>query len=165
MIGPWQNSRGETTRGQRAVPAFRLPLAACRLLLTAVFLWAGVAKLRGPHLFAADLGAFRLWPGSGAAGSVALAVAYYLPWLEILGATGLWLPRWRTAALGLGTALLAGFTLALGSAWLRGIHLDCGCFGAGRGTNLPLAIARNLLLLGACALLWAKERSDTSERG
>ena len=134
-----------------------------RLLLTAVFVWAGVAKLRGPHLFAADIGAFRLLPGGGDAG-IALTVAYYLPWLEIVTAVGLWVTRWRIAALALGTLLLAGFTVALGSAWARGIRLDCGCFGGGgQGTNLPLAIARNVLLLGACAALWWGERSDTAE--
>ena len=141
------------------LPSFSLGIF--RLLLTAVFLWAGVAKLRGPHLFAADVAAFRLLP-AGAPG-LALAVAYYLPWLEILCAAGLWVPRWRPAALGVGAALLAGFTLALGSAWARGIPLDCGCFGAGKGTNLPLAIGRNLLLLGVGAALWRRERAGPAE--
>lgn len=127
---------------------------AFRLVLTAVFLWAGVSKLRGPNLFATDIAAFRLLPADDVAPGLALAVAYYLPWLEILCAAGLWLPRWRTAALGVGTALLVGFTLALGSAWARGIALNCGCFGGGESTNLPLAIGRNLVLLGICALLW-----------
>ena len=135
-----------------------------RLLLTAVFVWAAVAKLRGPHLFAADIGAFRLVPGDGATG-VVLAAAYFLPWLELVTAVGLWAARWRVAALGLGAGLLAGFTAALGSAWARGLRLDCGCFGGGgQGTNLPLAVARNVLLLGVCVALWREERCDTARR-
>lgn len=143
---------------------FRLPPAVPRALLTATFLWAGFAKVRGPHLFATDVAAFRLLPGDAAAG-LTLAVAYYLPWLEILCALGLWVPRWRTGALGIGAALLTGFTLALASAWARGIHLNCGCFGGGRETNLPAAIGRNVLLLGVCVALWRTERSNTAKRG
>ena len=153
--------RGARRRRTGGIPV-PLPLVF-RVVLAAVFLWAGVAKLRGAHLFATDIAAFRLLPG-GAPG-LALTAAYYLPWLEIVSALGLWIPRWRTAALVVGSALLAGFTVALSLAWARGIHLDCGCFGAGGGTNLPLAIGRNLLLLGVCAALWRGNRSHTAEGG
>lgn len=154
-------TEGKGDHGGTSPLSFVLP--GLRLLLTGVFLWAGVAKLRGPHLFAADIAAFRLLPDGGV-GS-ALVLAFYLPWLEVLCAAGLWVPRWRTAALGIGTMLLAGFTLALGSAWVRGLHLDCGCFGAGGGTNLPVAVGRNLLLLGVCLALWRSgSRADTAGR-
>ena len=165
MMNEASMPRGTIREGRPRISAFRLPLSAFRLLLAAVFLWAGVAKLRGPHLFAADIAAFRLLPPASGSGPLALGAAYYLPWLEVLCAVGLWTRRWGGAALRVGAALLAGFTLALVSAWARGIHLDCGCFGAGSGTNLPLAVGRNVLLLGVCAALWRGERLDTAERG
>lgn len=157
---PTQRAAGGARGPARAIATLLL-----RVGLTVVFLWAGLAKLRGPNLFAADIMAFRLLP-AGATG-LALGVAYYLPWLEVLCAAGLWTRRWRGAALGVGAALLTGFTLGLASAWARGIHLDCGCFGAGNGggTNLPLAVARNLLLLGGCAGLAFAGRAGSSERG
>ena len=145
-------------------PFSRLPSAALRAILTVTFLWAGVAKARGPHLFATDIAAFRLLPGDAAAG-LTLAIAYYLPWLEVFCALGLWAPRWRTASLTVGAALLTVFTLALAGAWARGIHLDCGCFGGGKETNLPWAVGRNLLMLGVCVALWRVERSNTAKRG
>ena len=155
---------GRAADGRARRPGPVIVAVLLRVVLTAVFLWAGLAKLRGPNLFAADIAAFRLLP-AGVPG-LALGVAYYLPWLEILCAVGLWTGRWRGAALGVGAGLLTVFTLGLASAWVRGIHLDCGCFGAnGGGTNLPLAVGRNLLLLGGCAGLAFAGRPDTAERG
>lgn len=128
-----------------------------RIVLAGAWLWAGLAKVRGPHRFAADITGFQLLT----APAPVLALAYYLPWVEILCAVGLWTPRWRAGALAVGTALLGVFTLALISAWTRGLHLDCGCFGPGApggvGTNFPLAVLRNLALLGAGGFLWRAE--------
>lgn len=130
-----------------------------RALLTVAFLWAGLAKVREPHLFATDITGFQIIPLPG----LALGLAYYVPWVEMACAVGLWTRRWELGALAVGAGLLTVFTLALASAWARGLRLDCGCFGPGGGgtggTNLPLAIGRNLLLLGVCAALgkWLPE--------
>jgi hypothetical protein len=47
------------------------------------------------------------------------------------------------------------FTFALASATVRGLGIDCGCFGkafAATGTVFPLV--RNLLLLAGAGFLW-----------
>ena len=121
-----------------------------RLILAGVFVWAGAHKALHPLLFALDLEAYRLLPAA-----LILPIAYYLPWLEIVTGLSLFVPNLRRAALGLAVSLLLVFTLMLGIAWLRGISIQCGCFGSqsGGATDLAWAIGRNLGLIGAAIWL------------
>jgi putative oxidoreductase len=56
--------------------------------------------------------------------------------------------RWRErGALALLFGLCGLFSLALASAWWRGLDITCGCFGhADKSTALPLALARSVTL-------------------
>lgn len=113
--------------------------------------WAGVLKLGDPARFAADIERYQL-VGPG----VAAALAVYLPWFEIGLGLGLgWRDAWRRAAVWLAGALLLGFSAALALAWVRGLQIDCGCFGGG-SASAPQALARNAVLLGLLA--WAGRR-------
>lgn len=134
---------------RRSAPAAWL----IRVVVAAVFAWAGTQKARQPVLFALDLEAYRLLPAA-----VILPIAYYLPWLEILTAFALFLPPLRRAAGWLVIVLLAVFTTMLVVAWARGLQINCGCFGtAGRApTDFVIAIFRNLALLGAA--IWLARR-------
>jgi uncharacterized membrane protein YphA (DoxX/SURF4 family) len=119
-----------------------------RLGVGAALLFAGVTKLLDPAAFATALERYQLFP------SWALApLAHLLPPLELLTGAGLLLNRLPRGAAGLATALSAGFVLSLGSAWARGLDVDCGCFGAALTSNVPFALARAGGLLGASALL------------
>jgi uncharacterized membrane protein YphA (DoxX/SURF4 family) len=99
--------------------------------------------------------AYRLLP-EGLVGPV----AFGLPVVEI--AVGLALLAGvfvRTAALA-AAALMVVFLAAVGSAWARGLQIDCGCFGgggqvaAGRAAY-PGEVARDVgLLLVALLLAW-----------
>ena len=112
-----------------------------RWILGVVFVYAGAMKLADPRLFATDLGHFHLLPYP-----LVAAIAVYLPWLEICcGSAVLWHRRHRGALLLL-TALCAAFSLALASAWLRGLNIECGCFGRALAVSLPLALLRSLAL-------------------
>jgi len=127
-------------RREGTPPGAWLTLAA-RLLLGAIFLLAGGAKLGTPAAFASALTAYRLLPAA-----LVPAVAFALPWLEVLIGVYLVLglfTRWAAlAALGL-------FMLALSAALLRGLPLaGCGCFGALGWERLPVL---GLLLGGADA--------------
>jgi len=90
---------------------------------------------------------------------VCAAIAIYLPWLELLSGICLFLKSLERGALALITLLLSIFTLALCSALVRGLSIDCGCFGhafISTGTIVP--ILRNLLLLFFAGVLWTKVR-------
>lgn len=125
-----------------------------RVALAALFVVAGLAKLRDPARFALEIGNYRLAAG------LAPALAAFLPAAEIVGGAGVLLlsrPWRRAAALLLGVLMLA-FTFAVSSALARGVNIDCGCFGGGEGPITALTLARNLVLLAACAALVRLER-------
>lgn len=127
----------------------RLLLLASRLFLAAIFLWAAATKLPDMAAFATDVANYRLLPAAlvpwTASAVVGVEVALGLALL-----TGLWL---RPAAL-VATALLVLFTVGIAQALLRGIDLNCGCFGSAEPATW-LAVGRDLLMLiPAAALTW-----------
>jgi len=140
--------------------------AVLRLAVAGVFLVAGVLKIwdfthgrSATPDFTIAIQQYRLlpWP------DLAVALAVYLPWLEVTAALALFA---RRLALGAATALLgmsAMFVVAIGSAWWRGLVIDCGCFGKGRApTDLRLHLLYGAALLIAVAALslheWRRAR-------
>jgi putative oxidoreductase len=112
-----------------------------RVALGVLFVYAGLTKLE-PLKFAHEVANYRLLPP----GAVNL-VAVTLPFIEIL-AGGLLVVglRIRTAALVAGV-LLCGFVVAMVTAWVRGLDVECGCFG--KGTRIGLrAVAEDVAMLG-----------------
>ncbi len=113
-----------------------------RLLLAGTFGYAAGLKLTDPSAFATDIGHYRLlfYP-------LTLAVGVYLPWLE-LACAGAILFRWcERGALALLLGLCVLFSLALASAWWRGLDITCGCFGhSGVAAGLPFAFTRSIIL-------------------
>jgi uncharacterized membrane protein YphA (DoxX/SURF4 family) len=79
-------------------------------------------------------------------------VAFGLPVVEIAVGLALMLGVFvRTAAL-VAAVLLAVFLVGVGSAWARGLQIDCGCFGNGGQvaageTAYPLEVLRDAALL------------------
>ncbi len=112
---------------------------------------AGGLKLADPARFAAEIAGFRLVAGWSTGG-----LAVYLPWLELAVAVGLGFGKTRGAARVLAGVLLAGFSLVLASAWVRGIDVRCGCFGGADTGSLAAGLGRNavlLLMLGVATAL------------
>lgn len=119
--------------------------------LAGVLVLAGGLKLVDPARFAAEIAGFRLVEGGLAGG-----LAVYLPWLEVAVAVGLVFGQTRGAARVLAGVLLAGFSLVLASAWLRGLDVRCGCFGGADPGALAAGLGRNavlLLMLGVATAL------------
>src|SRR5437763_4729833 len=122
-----------------------------RLVIGATFIYAGVVKALSPIRFTNDIHNYRLLPWS-----MAVALAFYLPWLEIWCGFALLLGRLYRAAI----ALLAGLTLifivASTSARIRGIDISCGCFGH-LSNNLSFGwhLGLDLVLLAALIALWS----------
>jgi uncharacterized membrane protein YphA (DoxX/SURF4 family) len=90
--------------------------------------------------------------------------AIYLPWLEfLLGLCVVLGLLYRTASLML-ACLNFCFMLAILSVIIRGIEIDCGCFGLLADIlNIPdwadfRAVARNLVFIGMCIFIfWARK--------
>lgn len=123
---------------------------AARLVLAGVLLAAAIPKLADPAGFAAKLPNYRLFPD--AAVNVVAAVA---PMWELLAAAALISGRTYRGGVWLATGLMATFTVLIASALLRGIDLDCGCFGntvQAEPAN-ALDLLRNIALLALAGFL------------
>jgi uncharacterized membrane protein YphA (DoxX/SURF4 family) len=131
-----------------------------RLLLGLVLIVAGVLKLPDPAAAMRAVRAYQLLPET-----LVAPVAFGLPVVEIAVGLALLVGVFvRTAALA-AAALMVVFLIAVGSAWARGLQIDCGCFGGGGQvaagqTGYPGEVARDVgLLLVAVALArWPASR-------
>lgn len=138
-----------------------LLLLIARLVLVWVFIRAGLPKVQDPVAFAASIDGYRV-----ISGSLSMWVALFLPWLEIIISVGVLTPWLRRGSATI-MALLLGLFIALhGSAWARGLDIECGCFG--ESTSSPdyhWLILRNLglLLITIFVLLATRRNKNTPE--
>lgn len=128
-----------------------------RLILGALFVWAGVTKIANPHEFAIAISNYQILPDY-----MVNLVAVWLPWAEVLCGTLLICGFWVDGSLIVINTLLIAFMAALVSNWVRGIDVDCGCFSTAAGggsSNYFLDIARDGALLGmGLRILYARFR-------
>ncbi|MCS7063740.1 MAG: hypothetical protein NZM04_06830 [Methylacidiphilales bacterium] len=130
-----------------------------RLTLSGVFLYAGIIKAANPEKFWIDVQNYQLLPHFGN-----VLVALYLPYLEILCALALWYPRWALGSVSLMGGMMLVFTIALLSAWIRGLDITCGCFGGSEKNRYIEWLVRDILLILAIAWIgredWSKMQSN-----
>ncbi|OIQ98836.1 methylamine utilization protein MauE [mine drainage metagenome] len=116
--------------------------------LGAVFGVAGALKLADPVAFADAIYRYRLLPWGAS-----LALAVYLPWLELICAVALGIARLRRPAVAVLAGLCTVFLVALILARIRGLSLSCGCLGGeSSGSDLGTAIVRDAVLLALAAV-------------
>lgn len=130
--------------------AKKLILFLGRLLASGVFAFAALSKLPDPTATHLAVYQYRIlsWETSE-------LFALLLPWLELVAAAGLWIPRVALGACTLNAALNLLFLGAIGSALFRDLDISCGCFGASNqlGGLLPrlfedvLLLSVNLMLM------------------
>jgi uncharacterized membrane protein YphA (DoxX/SURF4 family) len=119
-----------------------------RIILGGVFLIAGATKIPAPGALAAAIRSYDIplpeW-------FVSLS-AHALPYLEVMLGIYVLVGLFTRVSAWATNALTAIFLLALVQGALRGLEIDCGCFGssAGETSKLWLAAARDvgLLVLG-----------------
>ena len=127
-----------------------------RLVVGTVWVVAGVLKLPDPAQNVRAVRAYQLLPEG-----LVPVVGHGLPVLEILVGGCLLLGLLTRPSAALSAVLLVAFVVGIGSAWARGLSIECGCFGGGAGparnaqATYPWEIARDagLLVLSAW-LVW-----------
>lgn len=127
-------------------------------IVAAIFIYAGVLKMLDPVQFASDIDNYKIlpWP-------ISVALAFYLPWLEIFCGFALVVRLFYRGALSMLTVLILVFTLATVAAKVRGLDITCGCFGhASQNWSFPAHLATNLAILAALVVLWVSSRSAKS---
>ncbi len=102
-------------------------LLVLRLAMGLMFLYAAWTKLRLPWIqVAMTVEAYQLLPPWGVE-----LVARTLPWGELLLGVWLLVGKWLRPASLASTALLGAFIVVLTRSYLKGMQIDCGCFGEG----------------------------------
>lgn len=129
-----------------------------RLILAAVFLYAAYTKLRQPWLlFAMSIDAYQLLPEWAV-----LTLGRAIPWLELLLGllllTGIGL-RYAAAA---ASILLGAFFAVMLQAYIKGMGIDCGCFGLGEKIS-PMTLTRDAVILAMALTLCATSRPFRKE--
>lgn len=131
-----------------------------RILLGLIFLFAGLAKISDPVRFMLTLREFGLFPET-----VIPFLTLYLPWLEFV--LGLFLMiglLYRPSAFLL-ACLNTLFGIAILTVIVRGMEIDCGCFGLLADIlKIPdmanmKAVIRNIIFIGMCLYIFFAKRT------
>ena len=131
-----------------------------RLIGAGVLAYAGLAKIGDPAGGVRAVRAYRILPEG-----LVHPVAYGLPPLEIVLAALLLFGVATRVVAAITAGLLAVFIAAVSSAGIRGLRIDCGCFGGGgtvEHTHYLLEIGRDSLLLLVILLAVFSRRSRLS---
>jgi putative oxidoreductase len=103
----------------------RTVLLVFRLAVGAVFVYAGLVKILEPLDFAGNIANYQM-----VGPSLSFLTALILPWLEVLCGLGLALGPFKHAAALLISIMLGFFIILTLITIVRGLNVDCGCFGA-----------------------------------
>ena len=130
-----------------------------RTLLGLVFIVASIDKISAPDAFAASIEAYHLIPSF-----IINLFAIIIPWIELFAGIFLISGVYLRSSAFLMCLLLAIFEIAIVSALLRGLTIDCGCFGKEHATPVSWGKAGEDLLLFVLGMIVYKY-SDLSASG
>ena len=120
------------------------------LIIGGIFIYAGLIKAMDPVAFAHDIDNYKILPWQ-----LAVRLAFYLPWLEMLCGLALILGFFYHGGLFILTGLTFVFIAASVIAKVRGLDITCGCFGhASKNWNFTGHLALDIAILIALIALW-----------
>jgi uncharacterized membrane protein YphA (DoxX/SURF4 family) len=133
-----------------------------RLILGVVLVVAGGLKVTSPAVSARAVRAFQILPYDFAG-----YVGYALPVVEILIGLLLVAGLFTRLSGAVGGLLMVAFIIGISSAWIRGLSIDCGCFGGGGTVAAPQTkyladLLRDAGLIACAAWLVARPRTAYS---
>lgn len=133
-----------------------------RAVLGCVFVVAAIDKIAAPEAFAANIAAYKLIPYA-----LVNLIALVVPWMELLCGVFLIGGVYRRGSAAILSVLLAVFMVAMVSALLRELKIDCGCFGKAHAS--PVSWMRvledaGLFLLGVYIYVVSRLRREATER-
>lgn len=114
-----------------------------RLVVGGVFIWAGLLKIFDPLDFAQDIANYRIFTQT-----VSLFLALIIPWIEVICGLLLVLGIFHETASFMLSGSLVVFLGLIIVTLMRGLDIDCGCFG-----SLNRSVDYKLLLMD-CVLLF-----------
>lgn len=150
-MGSVERSRSPGREGAalvRRILSHRLLNVALRLAIGGVFAYAAFDKVLNPAAFAMAVRAYKIIPFS-LSNLFAIAVS----WSELIAAAMLILGILSRKAAGAIFLLLIVFIAAITMVMVRGMVIDCGCFGEGGAHTSWILLVRNTLMLFGAFLI------------
>ena len=128
-------------------------LIAFRLVVGGMFIWAGVSKIIDPLGFAQNIANYRIFPEG-----ISFFLALVLPWIEVICGVFLILGIFRSASTLLLSGFLAVFLVLITVTIIRGIDIDCGCFGSlSRKVDYKLILEDSILLFFSLNIYFSRK--------
>jgi putative oxidoreductase len=113
-----------------------------RFVVGGVFIWAGLLKILDPLEFAQDIANYHVFSRD-----ISFVIAIVLPWIEVLCGVLVILGIFRATSSLVLSGLLVAFLALITATILRGIDVECGCFGSlGRRVDFLLLLTDSILL-------------------
>uniref|UniRef100_A0A832D041 DoxX family membrane protein n=1 Tax=Ignavibacterium album TaxID=591197 RepID=A0A832D041_9BACT len=131
-------------------------LFIARIVIAFVFIYAGAEKISDPKSFSQAIYNYRLFPSE-----IINLFAITIPWLELIAGVLLLFGicvKENSAIIG---TLLFIFIVLIVISLIRGLDINCGCFGKGSPIGWK-KIGENLLMLILCLALVAFDSSKFS---
>jgi len=123
-----------------------------RAVLGGVFIWSGILKVIDPMGFAQDISNYRIFPRI-----LVLLTVSVLPWIEIFSGTLIMVRKWTRSSTWILSALLIFFLVLISVTLIRGIDINCGCFGPlSKKVDYTLILTDSVLLFLSLNLLTVK---------
>lgn len=142
-------SHPKASEKNRRRPLVHWALFSMRMILGGVFSFSAWSKIMAPQALADAIVGFEIIPES-----IALEAAIMLIWLELICGIFMILGLWARATVIVITGMLTLFEIGLISVVVRGIEVNCGCFG--QFSEMAVGwdtIIRNMVQLVFCASL------------
>jgi putative oxidoreductase len=154
LVGGWAaNVQGHPAMMGRQEPRRDYVALGASLTLGGIFIYAGIDKIHDPLQFADSVAAFGILP----AAFISLLALSLPPFEVACGLLLLWPPTRRVGALAVALVSLMFFA-ALLSALLRGLTLDCGCFGSGAPSRprMWVELGLDIVLFGGSTFVYLR---------
>jgi putative oxidoreductase len=147
--------RGRPAGGEGLMIRNKYVLFLFRFVIGGLFIYAGVLKIADPLGFAQDIRNYRLFSQE-----ICFLTALVLPWFEVLAGAFLILGIFKRTSALLISGLLAFFIVLVAITMIRGIDVDCGCFGTlSRKADWKLLVEDLLMLAMSLSVALAPSRA------
>jgi uncharacterized membrane protein YphA (DoxX/SURF4 family) len=124
-----------------------------RLIVGGMFIWSGILKIVDPLDFAQNITNYRVFPKL-----IVFAAALILPWIELFCGILLIAGIWTKSSAFLISGLLVCFLILILTTIIRGIDINCGCFGHfSRKVDYTLFLTDFVLLFLSLNILFSKK--------
>ena len=120
-----------------------------RLILAFIFVLSSIEKLKDPYAFALFVDAYQVFPDW-----IVNLSTLLIPWLELFIAFGLIFKFKLRANLILFGSLMIMFTLLVVIAMIKGLDIECGCYGESSSKVGLVKLVENFIIILSCLILY-----------